>query len=605
MQHLIIITFGPVQDFIAQARRGRDLWFGSHMLSEISKAAAKCLADQDVELIFPALQKDAMELAPHDSPSYQGKPVFNVANRVMGIVPENSDPRQLAEQAIKAARKRLSLFADDAREKAGNLLAPNIGSVWDEQISTLLEAYAVWEPLNGDLVTARQKAEITIAGRKNLRAFSQWEHQRGNVPKSSFDGMRETVLAEPAKRDFKTAARFRIPDGEQLDAVGLMKRVGGDPRQFVPIANVALAAWLEEAKKCPSFQEIQEKCLKHLELDRVERPDIAFVKNFPFDAQIFYENRIPSYLKEQHPEWTGEEIGEEVAKIKDCLSPLWKSVKGITPYVACLVADGDHMGASFDRQTNKKDLQTLSRTLARFAGLAQDIVQKQYRGALIYAGGDDVLAFVTLQDAVPCAQKLAETFASLFKNFQLNPTPTLSVGLGIGHVMDGMAHLLDLGRRAEKLAKGSNMKLPRWQVPRNALGILLDKRSGGTLSCRINWNSNPTTTFMSDLSLLDTAISTKKIYEIKRLVEFFSQMESTAGSTMALYGELVRILSRSHLGQERKPISPEDAGLRINSGDLPETLARIDEWVQRMRIVREIERTKPVCREKNKEENHD
>ncbi len=38
--HLIALSIGPVQDFIAAARRTRDLWFGSHMLSEIAKAAA-------------------------------------------------------------------------------------------------------------------------------------------------------------------------------------------------------------------------------------------------------------------------------------------------------------------------------------------------------------------------------------------------------------------------------------------------------------------------------------------------------------------------------------------------------------------------------------
>lgn len=52
--HLLALTVGPVQDFIAAARRTRDLWFRSHLLSEISKAAAKSLRDQGGKLIFPA-----------------------------------------------------------------------------------------------------------------------------------------------------------------------------------------------------------------------------------------------------------------------------------------------------------------------------------------------------------------------------------------------------------------------------------------------------------------------------------------------------------------------------------------------------------------------
>ncbi len=40
MSHLLAISVGPAQEFIA-ARRTRDLWFGSYVLAEISRAAAK------------------------------------------------------------------------------------------------------------------------------------------------------------------------------------------------------------------------------------------------------------------------------------------------------------------------------------------------------------------------------------------------------------------------------------------------------------------------------------------------------------------------------------------------------------------------------------
>jgi hypothetical protein len=61
--HLLLVTIGPVQEFIAQARRTRDLWFGSHVLSEISRAAARELATgQGANLIFPALSHQLDEL---------------------------------------------------------------------------------------------------------------------------------------------------------------------------------------------------------------------------------------------------------------------------------------------------------------------------------------------------------------------------------------------------------------------------------------------------------------------------------------------------------------------------------------------------------------
>ena len=57
MKYLVLIHIGPVQAFIASARRSRDLWFGSWVLSELSKAAAKevlTLGNGNLKtLIFP------------------------------------------------------------------------------------------------------------------------------------------------------------------------------------------------------------------------------------------------------------------------------------------------------------------------------------------------------------------------------------------------------------------------------------------------------------------------------------------------------------------------------------------------------------------------
>lgn len=44
--YLATLAIGPVQGFIAAARRSRDLWFGSYLLSEVSKAAACFLHQQ-------------------------------------------------------------------------------------------------------------------------------------------------------------------------------------------------------------------------------------------------------------------------------------------------------------------------------------------------------------------------------------------------------------------------------------------------------------------------------------------------------------------------------------------------------------------------------
>ena len=108
---LLQISVGPVQEFIAAARRTRDLWFGSSMLSEISKAAAKAVKDAGAELIFPAPNVPGKDLEPDSD--------LNVANVILARASgDDQAMNALAERAREAAVARFKAFAAEAYEKA-------------------------------------------------------------------------------------------------------------------------------------------------------------------------------------------------------------------------------------------------------------------------------------------------------------------------------------------------------------------------------------------------------------------------------------------------------------------------------------------------------
>lgn len=50
-QYMLMFSLGPVQTFIAQARKTRDLWLGSFLLSMMMEAAMKGLENK---LVYPA-----------------------------------------------------------------------------------------------------------------------------------------------------------------------------------------------------------------------------------------------------------------------------------------------------------------------------------------------------------------------------------------------------------------------------------------------------------------------------------------------------------------------------------------------------------------------
>jgi CRISPR-associated protein Cmr2 len=580
--HLLLITLGPVQDFIAQARRTRDLWFGSHLLSELGRATARALVNGGAKLIFPALQAGDPQLVACPAPlRADDTPPQNIANKLLAEVPEGIDPQQLARDARQAVTSYWrDTVAKSVKKKCAGLLAHDIDAVWDEQVNSFLEFIASWLPLEDldDYAATRRRLEQAIAGRKLLRDFDPWTQGRGNVPKSSLDGARETVLLPPDARDPALAHKYRIARAEQLDAIGLVKRAGGEPDQFVPVVNVALAAWLAHAERWAKAElDALKKACREAGVARVARTDLPCVSPFPFDAGVLLPNRWRPIFEEQGLQVDLQTWG------RDHVWPLFRKLDEPYPYVACIVADGDRMGRAIDSIGSADAHRTFSRALARFAGKARDIVEQQHRGSLVYAGGDDVLAFVSLPEALSCADALRLAFESAMAeacaSLPADRRPTLSVGLGVGHVMESMGDLLALGRQAEREAKRE----------RSALAVLVDKRSGGTHTWRAQWNTDPVRALNEAASLLRDRMSSRKVYEIASLLRRLPRPDDAKGDGWArvLALEVKRSLSRVEGGRLR----PEEVGLALEpNADYVTLHAHVEAWVERLLIARVFDR---------------
>jgi len=109
MTHLLAFSVGPVQEFIAAARRTRDLWFGSHLLSEVSRAVAKEVENQGGKLIFPA-----------------SSDVDNIANVILAELNAAADPKEVATKAKKGAQNRWLEFAEEARREGSGVIRTDI-----------------------------------------------------------------------------------------------------------------------------------------------------------------------------------------------------------------------------------------------------------------------------------------------------------------------------------------------------------------------------------------------------------------------------------------------------------------------------------------------
>ena len=500
-QYVLTLSIGPVQEFIASARRSRDLWSGSWLLSEMAKAAAKSLFEAGAQMVFPFVDeatKDRLE------PCDRMDDNFSVGNKIQVQVDaaDDADVRYLVEQAKAAAQSRFETIARQARQALQKLQARQDlnaalrDEIWQMQLNDYLEIQAAWARITEKGYSdASQRAASGLAARKATRDFTStgasnaWD-ERFMLPKSSLDGARETVLLEKANgdADLSDVARRKLglSRSEQLDCAGIVKRLGGNSEQFTPVTRVAADAWLqglpenELSKLCDAYEP-----LIALNLATRVKGNQGIYSDFPFDGQLLYRNRLDAALSDNK---NSADASEKLSKLKNVLKTIWHKYGEPCSYWAMLLADGDRMGELLDRAKTIGEHQAITEALSTFAE-SVPAKMRDFRAQCVYAGGDDVLGFVALDKAVDCADALRQAFSDSLKKvsdvLKAEKAPTLSVGLAICHISTPLGNVRRLAKHAEKVAKGDNYPADQ---QRNGLGITLSVRSGSDSDWRVQWS---------------------------------------------------------------------------------------------------------------------
>jgi CRISPR-associated protein Cmr2 len=474
---LMLFSIGPVQEFIAQARKTRDLWFGSHLLSELGKAAAFKLSELKAHVIFPYVE-NLEELDPKE------KEKINSPNRVMALI-ETTEPKAVALEIKAAVIKKWMSYANGARDLMGRDINP---ALWKRQVKDLIEFHAVWMDCDeeANYAEVRQQTEELLAARKTLREFkpNQPSHMYGEV-KSSLDPGRECVLV---KHQYKRYASFDIKKDESLDAISLVKRLSfhlfSEPPYFPSVCQVAFSQLRREIEKDESFINL---AMEYQDWIWSEFPKLKKRSLYEsFDSRLFYVTHIKEMVEEAYPNKNEEE--QIIKLMAQKLESFYKETRlNSTPYYAFLVCDGDHMGKALRNLNNIEDHQAFSKKLSEFATKARKIIttDKRDEGELVYAGGDDVMAYLPLHRCLDVAAKLQQLFGELMNEALPKEAarPTLSVGIVIAHMMEPMSEVRKLAMTAEKQAKRK----------RNELAIFFQKRGGGDrMRFSVSFDTEPT-----------------------------------------------------------------------------------------------------------------
>lgn len=164
MSHLLAISIGPVQDFIAAARKTRDLLNGSELLSTIATVIAQALGGCG-ELVFPA--------------SGAG----SAPNKIVCLV--EGDPAEAASKAHAAAQAAFDEAVDAAVKQVNEA---RVADCFDRetlraQCEEFLEFYAAWVPV-GPEGYAAARASVTSPSRRGRKAVPRAPWMGGAIRSS-------------------------------------------------------------------------------------------------------------------------------------------------------------------------------------------------------------------------------------------------------------------------------------------------------------------------------------------------------------------------------------------------------------------------------------
>lgn len=488
---LLSVSIGPVQEFVAEARKVRDLWAGSRMLSMVVIRVIECIKKYGGMIVFPHLPPDPLS-----------KPYSPVPNQFLAVVENNKIG------AITTAMKTevggfLPELGNDIRNQINTDPGKSYGgwdSLWDFQLKNHFSLSWVALPVTKDnlencYVDKYLAIRRLMEERKVTRTFAPWNVS--SADKCTLCGKKEAMGPEDSARSANIwdaitkskAVGFRIKAPEKLCAVCLVKRLvdqkklyaGSGKISFDSTSDVASVPFRKKLESSIGRAEARDFVTKCNALSAaLGEGAISSVDDIPGDWLYSDGLCAGSFLKE----YAGIDSGRFEDALNNAAAALREVEKSLDSkackYYAVIAMDGDGMGRYFsggkmpagktfslDWQSGEsKKLSELQETFAATVTV--------WGGSVIYSGGDDLLAVGPLEGALSMMERLRASFIEKIDT-------TISAGMVIAHHQGSLRKTLDAARGALDTAKD--------KFKRDAFVVTLRLSSGSNYSSGYKWST--------------------------------------------------------------------------------------------------------------------
>ncbi|OPY80040.1 MAG: CRISPR-associated protein [Syntrophorhabdus sp. PtaU1.Bin153] len=396
--YFFVFSLGPVQGFISEARKLRDLWVGSMILSYLAWVGIRVICDDfgPDHIVYPSLsgqpffseyiqERGLSELVESIEPDQ--KKIASFPNKFVAILPKDSvtDEGKRIEEAILSEWK---LIADSVYQRASMRAASNLEyfkQAWERQNSRLWECYWLASPwfktLDDNLAKGLPESDKTNinklvklfqeasgypvnqgicyspshgivqalhAALKNSRRFQEGYREPGD--KCTQCGTRQQLSTSENRGDtrafwkhMKEGIGDDIRDGERLCSVCLIKRIVGRGSQGLPptLGNVFKNASFPSSTAM-AFDPIVRK-LKKLAKSEIWNDFVSECGGDEKPYNILHDND-----DKDHPD---EKVSRFLRRLR--VEAGIKPTNIFGKYYAVLLMDGDKMGDLVNGKADK------------------------------------------------------------------------------------------------------------------------------------------------------------------------------------------------------------------------------------------------------------
>jgi len=458
-QELLIFTIGPVKSFIQGSRKVRDLYAGSYLLGHLMKQLGDELESklkQGSNIIFPSRNAGG-----------------HIPNRLIADLRGYSleEARRLGEEMEEYVRQAFyKVCTDVIKASISEITLP-----MERQIQSFLEVYWVVEAYE-DYTAGYRKAVESLHAVKRIRRFTQMDEPAGR--KCSLYPELNAIFAR--RRANKQGGALVLP--RYIARESLVELKQQDTLPAILNEKEALSSIAFAKRGLDDYQNKFKEEFPHYSLEissvaymllRRKLKNQAFAEELPMlknqASEAIYDLQSGFVLN------TEEYSSKEIRIAEAIYRKIQEEEIFLSPYYAIVKIDGDSLGNIYQDLGEHKLHQALSEALCKFAEDAETLVKKN-DGICIYAGGEDILAFLPLDTVFPAILQMRRVFRETMIGFigEKKEGLTFSAGVVVAHLMSPMNAVLKTAEIMEREAKSVDKN-------KNGFAISVYKRSGETV----------------------------------------------------------------------------------------------------------------------------